>query len=624
MYICNFIHKEEAYSLMKTFKKLINYIFCYKIYFILVCFFAILSTITALFSFAFFIPVFQILFKTNIPPTVAPAPLSITHFSAQVIKDNIYYLIANFIIGLKPQTALLYVIFSIVILFCLKDIFRYLVNFNISPIRQGVMSKMRNELYHKILILPLSFYSQRKKGDIISRMTSDVQEVESSIMSSLEIIIIEPVTIILYIITLIIISPRLTIFALILMPVSGYVIGRIGGALKGYSKRGQSKLGNLISMIEESIDGLRIIKGFNAIDHSYNVFVNKNNDYTRTMIKLLRIRDIASPLSEFLGVCLVVAAVWYGGNLVLADKSSLSAAALIVYIAIFSQLLPPIKSLSQGYSNIKKGTAALDRINEILDADEVIVEKPNAKDISNFKDKIEFKDVCFKYEETEVLKNINLTIEKGKQIAIVGPSGSGKTTIANLMSRFYDCTGGAIQIDGIPIPDIKINQLRHLFGIVTQDTILFNDTVAANISFGLENCNIDDIMKAAQIANAHDFIMQLPEKYDTIIGDKGTKLSGGQRQRISIARALLRNPQILILDEATSSLDTESEKAVQDALESLMKSRTSIVIAHRLSTIVNSDEIIVLKDGQIIERGTHNELYSLNGLYTKLCDMQTI
>lgn len=609
---------------MKTFKRLFKYIAHFKGYLGCVCIFATLSTLFSLISFAFFIPIFEILFKTKEFVAVQPERLSFTNISGQAIKDNFYYYLNNIVSQYDAKTALIYVVLIIIALFFLKDLFRYLTSFYISPIRQGVLRIFRNELYHKLLILPLSFYSKRKKGDILARMTSDIQEIESSVMSSLEIFIIEPITIIFYIITLIIISPKLTVFALILMPVSGYIIGKIGSTLKGYANKGQSKLGSLISTIEESIDGIRIIKGFNAIDHSNESFQKKNNDYTNTMVKLLRIRDAASPLGEFLGVCLVVAAVCYGGTLVLSEQSTLPASALIFYIIIFSQLLPPIKSISKSYSDVKKGAASMERINEILQADEVIVECENPADISSFNSKIEFSNVSFRYEDQYVLRNLNITFEKGKKIAIVGSSGAGKTTIINLMPRFYDCTEGEISVDGIPLKSLKINKLRELFGIVTQDTILFNDTILANIAFGLDNCSREEIIKAAEMANAHDFIINLPEGYDTIIGDRGAKLSGGQRQRISIARALLRNPQILLLDEATSSLDTEAEKAVQDALEKLMQSRTSIVIAHRLSTIVNSDLILVMDNGKIVEQGTHKELYSQNGLYSRLCNMQSI
>ncbi|MDL2228181.1 ABC transporter ATP-binding protein/permease [Bacteroidales bacterium OttesenSCG-928-K03] len=609
---------------MTNFKRILRYLGFYKSNIILVFLFIILSVVFSLFSFAFFIPVFEILFKTKTVELIAPTPISWNNiFNSQILKDNFYYYSNSFIDNVGPQQALFYIILFITLSFFLKNLFRYLESFFTAPIRNGVMLRMRNELYNKILILPLSFYSERKKGDLITRLTSDVQEVELSVVGSLVMLIREPITLILYVATLIILSPKMTLFSFILLPFSGFIIGKISRSLKRTAHSGQAHLSNLISTIEESIDGLRIIKAFNAIDHAQTNFEKENQRYTKFMNKIYRIRHLATPLSEFLGVCVVALAIWFGGRLIL-NGGSLSAPELIVYIVIFSQILPPIKNVTQSYYDIKKGAASLDRIDSILKAEEVIVEKDNAISKSSFDEKIQFIDVSFKYEEALILKHISFTIEKGKKVAIVGPSGAGKSSIINLMSRFYDCTSGVICVDNIPIPDLKINDLRDFFGLVNQDTILFNDTVAGNIAFGFDNYNINDIIKAAKVANAHDFIMELPQGYDTIIGDRGTKLSGGQRQRLSIARALLKNPPILLLDEATSSLDTESEKAVQEALELLMQSRTSIIVAHRLSTITNCDKIIVLDKGEIVEEGTHEELYSQNGLYKKLCDMQTI
>ncbi|MDD4141821.1 MAG: ABC transporter ATP-binding protein, partial [Bacteroidales bacterium] len=564
---------------MKNLRKILQYLRNYKGNLTLVFIFTMLSVIFSLVSFAFFIPVFEILFKTKSVAITQPDPLSWDNFfQVQTIKDNFYYYTNSIIESTGPQTALLYIVIIIIVLFLLKNFFRYMESFCIAPIRNGVLQLMRNELYHKVLILPISYYSSKKKGDIITRLTSDVQEIENSVMGSLILIIREPVTILFYIITLLMMSPKLTCFAFILLPISGYVIGRISRTLKLTAKRGQSKMGGLISIIEESIDGLRIIKAFNAIDPAAEDFAKSNREYTKLMIKTYRIRDIATPLSEFFGVCVTVIAVWFGGSLVLSGNS-LSAPVLIVYLAIFSQLLPPIKSITQAYYNIKKGAASMDRIEEVLQAEEVIVEKQDAIRKQTFDNSIEFKDVCFKYEDTDVLKHINLKIQKGQNVAIVGPSGAGKTTILNLIPRFYDCTSGEVDVDNIPIRDLRIDDLRNMLGIVTQDTILFNNSVAANIAFGIKDYNLDEVIRVAKIANAHDFIMELPDGYNTIIGDKGTKLSGGQKQRISIARALLKNPPILLLDEATSSLDTESEKAVHEALEKLMECRTSIVIA---------------------------------------------
>lgn len=590
----------------------------------LVFLFTILSTLFSLVSFALFIPVFEILFNTRTVQIISPEAINIHNFfNFQTLKNNFYYYSYSIIENSGPQQALMYIVIAIVILFLFKNLFRYFESFFIAPIRNGVLQLMRNELYHKILILPISYYSSQKKGDIITRLTSDVQEIENSIMGSLVLVIREPVTILLYIITLLALSPKMTLFSFILLPVSGYVIGRISRTLKQTANKGQGKMGELVSTMEETIDGLRIIKGFNAIDYAMKEFEKSNKDYTRLMVWLYRVRDIASPLSEFLGVCIMVIAIWFGGNLVLSG-SSLSAPVLIVYIAIFSQILPPIKSVTQAYYNIRKGTASLDRIEEVLQAEEVIVEQNDAVSKSSLEESIRFENVCFKYEEKEILKGINFTVKKGQNVAIVGRSGSGKTSIINLIPRFYDCSSGQVFIDNVPIQNLRIDQLRSMLGIVTQDTILFNNTVAANIAFGIDNYKMEDVISVAKIANAHDFISKLSEGYNTIIGDKGTKLSGGEKQRISIARALLRNPDILLLDEATSALDTESEKAVQEALEHLMKSRTSIVIAHRLSTIINSDMIIVLDKGVIVERGTHKELYEKNGMYTKLCNMQAL
>jgi subfamily B ATP-binding cassette protein MsbA len=453
-------------------------------------------------------------------------------------------------------------------------------------------------------------------------MTNDVQEVEWSIMSSLEMAFRDPITMITYLITLFVISPSLTIFVLVLLPVSGLIIGRIGKSLKRTSDKGQMRMGIILSMIEETISGLRIIKAFNAIDFADKRFQKTNHEYNRLMVRLYRKRDLASPLSEFLSACVVTIVLWYGGKLVFAQDNFLDAAAFLVYLGIFSQLMPPAKSITQAYYNIQKGAASVDRIENILAAPEIIEEKPDAVEKKEFTSEIEYRDVNFAYGTEPVLKNINLVIQKGKTIAVVGPSGGGKSTLVDLLPRFYDCTMGGIFIDGIDIRDMVINNVRGLMGIVSQETILFNDTVFNNISFGMDNVSEDAVVAAAKVANAHEFIEMMPLGYYTNIGDRGTKLSGGQRQRLSIARAVLRNPPILILDEATSALDTESERLVQQALENLMRNRTSVVIAHRLSTIQFADEIIVLQSGKLVERGTHNDLLERNGTYRKLYELQ--
>jgi subfamily B ATP-binding cassette protein MsbA len=517
---------------------------------------------------------------------------------------------------------LVYIALAVVILFFLRNLFRYLAMFFLAVVRNGVVKDLRNNLYDKILILPLGYYSEQRKGDIISRMTADVQEIEWSIMTSLEMIFRDPIQIISFIVTLFLINPQLTLFVLVILPISGFLIGRIGKSLKKSSQKGQKKMGIILSIIEETLSGLRIIKAFNAISFAGKKFRSTNQEYTRLMIRLYRKRDLASPLSEFLGAVVLSLVLWFGGQLVFTPGNLLDAAVFIVYLTIFSQVIPPAKSITQAFYNIQKGAASVERIHQVLDEPEVIEEKPDALAKKDFRKDIEYCNVSFRYEKEEVLKKINLAIEKGKTIAVVGPSGAGKSTLVDLLPRFYDCTGGEIRIDGIPIRDMIIEDLRGLMGIVSQETILFNDTVFKNIAFGMETVTEEQVIAAAKVANAHEFIEKMPLGYYTNIGDRGTKLSGGQRQRLSIARAVLKNPPILILDEATSALDTESERLVQQALENLMKNRTSVVIAHRLSTIKFADEIVVLQHGVLVERGTHNDLLALNGIYRKLYDLQ--
>jgi subfamily B ATP-binding cassette protein MsbA len=482
---------------------------------------------------------------------------------------------------------------------------------------------MRNDIFNKLLILPLSFYSKQKKGDIIARITSDVQEIEYSIMNYLEMIVRDPITILAYLAFMISLSPKLSLFVLIILPVTGIIIGQIGKTLRRQSRVGQAHFAGLVATIEESVSGIRIIKAFNAIMYSLQKFMKQNAEYAHVLLWIYRRRDLSSPLSEFMSSAVIVVVLWFGGRMVLADSPAIQAADFIAYIVVFSQIIPPAKTFAQGFYAIQKGIASADRVFEILDAEEVIEEKPDAISITTFNNKVEYRNVGFQYENEPVLNRVNLTINKGKLIALVGESGGGKSTMVDLLPRFYDVTGGEILIDGINIKDCKINDLRGLMGIVSQESILFNDTIFNNIAFGTNNASESDVIAAAKIANAHEFIMQTENGYQTNIGDRGSKLSGGQRQRISIARAVLANPPILILDEATSSLDTESEKLVQNALANVMKDRTSVVIAHRLSTIQHADEIIVLKKGEIIERGTHAELIKIEGAYKRLQDMQS-
>ncbi len=604
---------------MKNLFKILRYVGPYWVYAMLNILFNILSVLFSLASFALFIPVLQMLFKTTEVPAEVP---EFSWLNFESVKENFYYEINKMISDYGEMEVLLYICVIIVVLYFFRNLFRYLAMYFLAPIRNGVVRDIRNDMYLKILILPLSYYSEQKKGDIIARMTSDVQEIEWSIMSSLEMIFRDPIAIISYLVALFIISPSLTVFVLILLPVSGFLIGRIGKSLKRTSVKGQRQLGIIMSIIEETISGLRIIKAFNAIDSTEQNFKKTNNIYTRLMIKLYRKRDLASPLSEFLAAAVLVVVMWFGGRLVLSPGSSLDAAIFIAYLGIFSQIIPPAKSITTAVYNIQKGSASVERIQKIFDADEVIIEKPDAVQIKEFKNKIEYKNVSFSYEKEDVLKSINLTVKKGETIALVGPSGGGKSTMVDLLPRFYDCSKGEILIDGTPIKDFIISDIRGLMGIVSQEPILFNDTIFGNIALGMNNINEEEVIAAAKVANAHEFISKMEKAYYTNIGDRGVKLSGGQRQRISIARAVLKNPPILILDEATSSLDTESERLVQDALFKLMKNRTSVVIAHRLSTIQFADEIIVIKKGEIVERGNHADLITQNGVYKKLHELQ--
>lgn len=604
---------------MKKLISVLRYALPYWKYAVLNIIFNLLGVIFSLVSFALVVPVLQILFKTRELVLTAP-PLAMNTDS---MMANFDYYVSKIIVEKGETTALLYICFGLIVLFLLKNLFRYLAMFYMSSVRNYAIRDIRNTLYNKITILPIAFFSEQRKGDLMARMTNDVQEIEWSIMSSLEMLFRDPITIISYLVMLFIMSPQLSLFIIVLLPVAGLLIGSIGKSLRRTSEKAQSRMGNILSSIEETLSGLRIVKAFNSIDFVNARFRRINNDYTRVMVRLVRKRDLSNPLSEFLAIIVVVIVLWYGGSLILAKDSTLDAAVFIVYLAVFSQVIPPAKSFTQAFYNIQKGAASVERIEMVLKAEEVITEKPDALGIHDFDSGIEYRNVSFSYERELVLDQINLNIQKGKSIAIVGPSGGGKSTLVDLLPRFYNCSSGGIYIDGHNINDYRIDHLRGLMGIVTQESILFNDTVFNNIAFGLENVSQEAVIQAARVANAHEFIMAMEEGYDTLIGDRGTKLSGGQRQRLSIARAVLRNPPILILDEATSALDTESERLVQDALEKLMRNRTSVVIAHRLSTIKFADEIIVLQNGKLVERGNHTQLIEANGVYRKLHDLQT-
>ena len=543
------------------------------------------------------------------------------------IIDNFYFFLTKMIVDPERGKiyALVFICILVVVMFFLKNLCRYLALYFLAPVRNRVVRDIRNEIYNKTLVLPLSYYSEERKGDIMSRMTSDVHEIEWSVMKSLEVVFRDPISIIAFLVTMVIMSPQLTLFVFVLLPLTGILIGSIGKSLRRTSAKSKDTLGRLISIIEETLSGLRIIKAFNAEKAVSEKFGKTNEEYTSIMTRMYRKTDLSSPMSEFLGTCVMVVVMYFGGKLVLDANPSLSASVFITYIAIFSQVIPPARSFTDAYYNIQKGIASAERIAKILDAELSIQEDQHPTPIHTFNHSIEYKNVSFAYVRGDVgyaLRNVNLKIEKGKTVALVGQSGAGKSTLVDILPRFYDATEGEVLIDGIPNTKYKIADLRGLMGNVTQESILFNDTIFNNIAFGMSHAKEEDVIAAAKIANAHNFIIEMENGYQSNIGDRGSKLSGGQRQRISIARAVLKNPPILILDEATSALDTESERLVQDALSKLMQNRTSLIIAHRLSTILHADEIIVMSKGEIIERGNHAELIAKDGAYKKLSDMQ--
>lgn len=582
-------------------------------------FYNILHAIFGTLSLVMLTPVLGILFGTEKDVT-DKLPFA---FDIDTMKHIFYYYVTQIKLTFGPSSTLIFVGFIAVFATALKTGFAYLAAFEMIYIRNGVVRDIRHQIFRKILSLPLPFFSEERKGDIISRMTGDVQEVEASVMSSLEMFFQSPILILVYLSAMIFMSWELTIFVLVMLPIMGGLIGRVGKNLKRRSKEGQDKMGEILSSIEETLSGLRIIKAFNAEHRIEAKFDNENEAYRRIQNRLMRRRSLAHPMSEFLGTIVIVTVLWFGGTLILSNSGSLSAPEFIAYIALFYSIINPAKNLTNAFYSIQKGLAAMDRIDVILKAESSIQESNSPKTIHNFSEHIRYKEITFTYDGSKiVLDKVNLTIPKGKTVALVGQSGSGKSTFVDLLPRFYDVTAGSITIDGNDIRDLKIHNLRELMGNVNQDPILFNDTIYNNIAFGVENATMEQVIQAARIANAHEFITQSPEGYETKIGDRGGKLSGGQRQRLSIARAVLKNPPIMILDEATSALDTESEKLVQEALDNLMRNRTSIVIAHRLSTIKNADIICVFDQGKIVETGSHEELLALNGIYTKLYNMQ--
>ena len=604
---------------MQTVSKLFQYIRNYKPYVVLNVVCNILMVFFNLVSIPMLIPFLQILLGQTIPPTQKPD----FQWNIRALTDTFYYQLGHIIEQFGKEQALIYVCGAMVALFFFKNLFRYLALYFITPLRNGVVRDIRQALFDKTLRLPLSYFSDERKGDLMSRVTSDVQEVEWSILNVLETIVREPLLIIGSMAIMIYISPALTGFVLILLGFTALIIGSIGKSLKKESSVLQQRLGSLVSVLDEALGGSRVIKAFNAENYQREKFSVENNGYRNLLINHLRKRDLASPTTEFLGITVVCVLIWFGFKQV--TLGDLTPELFLGFLYAFFQVIEPAKAFSSASYNIRRGAGALARIEEILNAEETIVDAKEPKILrGGFQHQIEYKNVSFYYREAEkqILANINLTIPKGKIVALVGASGAGKSTIADLLSRFYDVTEGAILIDGVDIRDLKVKDLRSLMGIVTQEAVLFNDTIYNNIVFGLENVDNQQVIAAAKAANAHDYIENTERGYQTNIGDRGMKLSGGQRQRLTIARALLRNPDILILDEATSALDSESEKLVQAALMQLMAGRTALVIAHRLSTVQHADEIIVMREGQIIERGTHETLFKLGGDYRKLVELQ--
>ena len=607
---------------MKEFLQILRrFIPPYKKYLALTVVFNILSAVLNIFSFAALIPILQILFRTEGAGTATELmPWSLDNLK-EVLANNADYYVTQLIGDVGATTTLLLIGLFLAFATFLKTGAYFLSSATIIPIRTGVVRDIRNQLYHKITSLPIGFFSEERKGDIIARMTGDVGEIESSIMSSLDMLFKNPILIISYFTALIFISWQLTLFTLVFVPIFGWFMGYVGRKLKRKSIAAQSLWSDTMSMVEETLGGLRIIKAFCAEDKMNKRFDGINSEY-RNSIQRVNIRQqMAHPMSEFLGTVLIIIVLWVGGILVL-DQQILSGPTFIYYLVMLYSIINPLKDFSKASYNIPKGLASMERVDKILKAENTIKEPTNPKHIASFEHQIEFRHVSFRYGEQWVLKDINLVIEKGKTVALVGQSGSGKSTLVDLIPRYYDVQEGEVLIDGINVKDLGIHDLRQLIGNVNQEAILFNDSFYGNITFGVDSATREQVEQAAHIANAHEFIMQTEHGYDTNIGDRGGRLSGGQRQRVSIARAILKNPPILILDEATSALDTESERLVQDALERLMKTRTTVAIAHRLSTIKNADEICVLHEGEIVERGTHEELLEKGGYYRKLHEMQ--
>jgi subfamily B ATP-binding cassette protein MsbA len=606
---------------MKKYSRIFGYLKNYILQIFLYFLCTVLSIIFSIVSIGMLIPFLELIFNSGSSSLGALTEKS-GNPVVRFIRDTLVAAINNPAIG-KLNTLLFICVFIVVSIF-LKNVFLYLASYILNPLKNKIVTQLRLELYDKVLQLPIGYFTEKRKGDIISRITNDVNEVENSVVGTLEGWIRDPITIILNVGFLFFMSPQLTLFLIILIPVMGFVIGRISRSLKRKSNVAAIKQGEAVSILDETLSGLRVIKAFNAESLLRSRFFRVNNDLLHAKNHIGYRRDLASPVSELLGVMMFAVILWYGGSGILSGRMPLEASVLLGYLGLFYNIITPAKSLSTSFSNMQKGSAAITRIEEVLKATITVDDNPNGKLLDHFEHGIEFKNVSFKYEDITILKNINLKIEKGKTIALVGASGAGKSTLADLIPRFHDVSGGDILIDGINIKDYSLKSLRGHISIVTQEPILFNDTIASNIALGEKDASKTDIESASKVANAYNFIQHKEQKFDTNIGDRGSKLSGGERQRLTIARAILKNPPILILDEATSSLDTESEKLVQDAINNMMQNRTSVVIAHRLSTIRHADEIIVLQKGEIAERGTHESLMRAEGIYFRLVQMNQL
>jgi subfamily B ATP-binding cassette protein MsbA len=606
----------------QNIKKLIPYTKPYKSHIIWNVVFNILYALFSTLSMITMFPLLEVLFKKSEAVIKAPVYTGIQNIG-QYGKDWLFFTISDLNQKQGPQFALLLAVVLVIVTFLLKNLFNYLASYHITHLKNGVLRDLRQKMYYKIIDLPISYYSEKRKGDIMARMLGDVNEVQNSFFSILELIVKEPLTIVFTIIAMLNISVNLTLFVFVFIPVSGFIISKIGKSLKSKSTRAQQESGYFISLVEESLSGLKVVKSYNA----ENLFKKRFNDSINTLMKLTNSignkNNLASPMSEFMGIVTIATLLWYGGNLVLVDKT-LEGSLFLVYMLLSYNILTPAKNISKASYAVKNGLAAAERVFEVLEIENAITNHEEAVIKDNFESKIEISNINFKYEDENVLKDFSLEVNKGQTVALVGQSGSGKSTIANLLTRFYDVNEGTIQIDGIDIKKLNLSSLRGLIGLVTQDSILFNDSIKANIALGKEDATDEEIIEALKIANAYEFVKDLPNGIHTNIGDSGNKLSGGQKQRLSIARAVMKNPPIMILDEATSALDTESEKFVQVALENMMQNRTSIVIAHRLSTIQKANKIIVMQKGRIVEQGTHEELIALNGTYNKLVSMQTL